>query len=293
MFTLDPIPQKMIHMDFSILKKIVAAVLLSVTAGVVNAAASDDHVVFDSLTMVSKEYTASLTRLSGATFPELKIEIWWCKDPSSDDPNSETTVYLPNYFAQVPFQSGGFSFDQQPSVVQAKRMTGTWNATDSTVTFHLPWKIGRESFGSGHTFSYESWYCLVPAKTLYTDVARLIWDSWELIFHVDESGMWSWDMNIPAGNGETTDTEACYALGVGIMTEGYQEQRGHYVEYYWKPCPDAITSLSFTPVISGIDDSGFHGQEETITGSWYDLMGREVKNPVKGVFIRNGKKVAF
>ena len=57
---------------------------------------------------------------------------------------------------------------------------------------------------------------------------------------------------------------------------------------------ESSTAIARNVVIQPADYTGIqsmaNGQWPMVNGQWYDLSGRKVKNPSKGIFIQNGKK---
>ena len=65
-----------------------------------------------------------------------------------------------------------------------------------------------------------------------------------------------------------------------------------YIEASLAPEPGAKISIEIENEATSIDASLIEGLE-TLSGDYYDLNGRKVANPQKGIYIKNGKKVIF
>lgn len=215
------------------------------------------------------------------SFPAKMTDVKW----ASGNMEVSQKVTLQNLFLNYKFDPNGFVFTEESYKTAAEnvKIQGRFNPDDRTVTFNAPIKF-EKGFWTGNTGHATYWYYIMPVR-IANGVKDFVWDVSEIKFKVNDDGIWT--LHTPDGTEEGT------AIGIGA---------GEYGEYYWNDAPAGenpeitrhdsqcvITGMTFTPYYASVDNLETTDKEEA--SKTYDLMGREVQQPAKGIYIRNGRKV--
>lgn len=111
--------------------------------------------------------------------------------------------------------------------------------------------------------------------------------AWSVWYVHDFSSLHLLTLNLYVGDVAEVITKLCYAGDIVQLPvyDGYKSEAGEYIVM-----GNEDTELTISYISTGID-SVFDGCECCEDGVVYDLTGRRVAEPVKGIYIINGKKV--
>lgn len=218
-------------------------------------------------------------------FPEKWIEVQWMNGNIEES----QVVKIPNLFMNYKFSSTGFTFNNKTLEEDAKNKTfpGVFYSTNRIIKLNTPLKF-QHYFMAGTSGCGEYWYYIMPVEIRRYD-KHFVWEASEIVFDVDDDGVWYLRTE------SETDEGLTYAIGAGGFSyfnrafpsadgdEDYRETKTPFVYM--------IKEMTFTPYFSSVNEIIKETPGES--GQLYDLTGRRILNPAKGIYIRNGKKVVL
>lgn len=223
----------------------------------------------------SRLYTVEAQGLEGPSelFPIQTVNVEW----SGHNMESDQTVSFSNIFEYYQFETGLTNTPEMGSVI----FSGNYDHVNKLVTIKTPLKI-TTSWHSGTTGgSYQDTYIMSAPNP--GPESRFTWEESQIVFKVDDEGRWilhSNDNNIQPG------------IGGGYVSEYIPFEMDEYHPYTLTAYqyPNIVKSMTFTPHLMAVEDIV---DDQGNTESVFDLLGRPVRNPGKGIYIRNGKKVVL